>query len=492
MALQSTLKNSASQKPLTIFRLVMMAVIAIDSLKNLPANAQYGSSLLFFYLIATVAFFIPSALVAAELATGWPETGGIYVWVREAFGKRTAFLAIWTQWLYQLIWYPTILSFIAVTIAYLISPTLAQDKIYVLFTILGVFWGATLLSCLGLRVSAYISTLSALVGVIMPMLCIALLGVYWVCTGHASQIHFTMQSTVTNVFTEDNLRLFVNLLFSLMGIEMVAVHAGDVRSPARDYPKAMIFSAIIILATVIPASLAISTVISPTQISLTAGVIEAFTIFLSAFHLGWLKDWVIFCVAIGSFGIFMVWLLSSTRCLLIAANDHCLPRFFQKANSKEMPIALLFIQGVVFTILSLSFILMPSINSAFWMLTASSSQLALIYYLFLFASGLKLRYSQPDVYRPFRVGKNPTVLWVICLIAILTCLISIGFGFLPPPEISKSQVAYYELTLCTLIVGGCGIAFFIYEQSQVSHRKVLESAAKFASSPDASIEKSVY
>src|SRR6185312_15280024 len=116
MALQSSLQKSVSQKPLTIFRLVMMAVIAIDSLKNLPANAQYGSSLLFFYLIATVAFFIPSALVAAELATGWPETGGIYVWVREAFGKRTAFLAIWTQWLYQLIWYPTILSFIAVTI----------------------------------------------------------------------------------------------------------------------------------------------------------------------------------------------------------------------------------------------------------------------------------------------------------------------------------------------------------------------------------------
>jgi len=471
MALQST---HQSQKTLTIFRLVMMAVIAIDSLKNLPANAQYGSSLLFFYLIATVAFFIPSALVAAELATGWPETGGIYVWVREAFGKRIAFLAVWTQWLYMLIWYPTILSFIAVTIAYFISPALAQDKYYILFTILSVFWIATLFSCLSLKVSSSVSTMSALVGVIIPMLCIALLGIYWIYSGHVSHLHFTLQSTVTQVFNEDHFRLFVNLLFSLMGIEMVAVHAGDVRNPARDYPKAMLASAVIILATVIPSSLAIAAVISPKEISLTAGVIEAFTIFLNAFHLNWLKTFVIFSVAIGSFGIFMVWLLSSTRCLLIAANDDCLPRFFQKANRQEMPVALLFIQGIVFTVLSSAFILMPSVNSAFWLLTASSSQLALIYYLFLFASGLKLRYKKPEVHRPFRVGKSPALLWGICLVAMITCLVSICFGFLPPPDIAKSQIVFYDMTLCALILGGCGAAVVIYERSQAAKSRKIQ------------------
>ncbi|HSW68919.1 MAG TPA: amino acid permease [Gammaproteobacteria bacterium] len=463
MALQNIQQN---QKPLTIFRLVMMSVIAIDSLKNLPANAQYGSSLLFFYLIATVAFFIPSALVAAELATGWPETGGVYVWVREAFGKRMAFISVWTQWLYQLIWYPTILSFIAVTIAYFISPSFAQDKNYILLMILSVFWIATLLSCFGLRISSNVSTLSALIGVIIPMLGIALLGIYWIYSGHLSQIHFNLQSTVTHVFSEDNFRLFVNLLFSLMGIEMVAVHAGDVKNPVSDYPKAIVFAAIIILATVIPSSLAIATVISPKEINLTSGVIEAFTIFLDAFHLAWLKTFVIMSVAIGSFGIFMVWLLSSARCLLVAANDDCLPQFFQKTNQKQMPVALLLIQGIIFTVLSSAFILMPSVNSAFWLLTASSAQLALIYYVFLFASALKLRYEKPNVHRPFRVGKSKALLWGICLLAIITCIASICFGFLPPPDIAKSQVAFYDITLCLLIVGGCGAAWIIYEKSQ--------------------------
>lgn len=460
------LLTTQQHKPLTVFRLVMMSVIAIDSLKNLPANAQYGSSLLFFYLIATVAFFIPSALVAAELATGWPETGGIYVWVREAFSKRMAFVAVWMQWLYQLIWYPTILSFIAVTIAYFFSPALAQNKLYILSTILSVFWIATLISCTGVKISSYVSTISALVGVIIPMLFISLLGAYWLYTGHFSQIHFTTQSTVTHIFNEDNFRLFVNLLFSLMGIEMVAVHASDVKNPARNYPRAMILSAIIILATVIPSSLAIATVISPHEISLTAGVIEAFNIFLSAFHLEGLKTYVILTVSIGSFGIFMVWVLSSTRCLLIAANDNSLPRIFQKVNQKNMPVAILLIQGLIFTGLCSAFILMPSVNSAFWLLTASSSQLALVYYVFLFASGLKLRYKKPDVARPFRVGKSPALLWGICILAIVTCLSSIVFGFLPPPEITRHQVIVYEVALFLLMSGGFVSALITYEVSQ--------------------------
>ncbi|HSW93495.1 MAG TPA: amino acid permease [Gammaproteobacteria bacterium] len=476
MALLST----KQQKSLTIFKLVMMSVITIDSLKNLPANAQYGSGLLFFYLIATVAFFIPSALVAAELATGWPETGGVYIWVREAFGKRMAFVAVWTQWLYQLIWYPTILSFIAVTIAWFFSPEIAQHKWYVLSTILGVFWIATFISCAGLKVSSYVSIVSALVGVIIPMLFISLLGIYWVISGHASQIHFTLHSTVMNIFNEDNFRLFVNLLFSLMGIEMVAVHASDVKNPARDYPKAIILSAIIILATVIPSSLAIATVISPHEISLTAGVIEAFTIFLGAFHLEWLKTAVILCVSIGSFGIFMIWVLSSTRCLLIAANDDSLPRILQKTNDQEMPVALLLIQGVIFTFLCSAFILMPSVNSAFWLLTASSAQLALIYYVFLFAAGLALRYKKPDVERPFRVGKSPAWLWGICVLAMITCLASIIFGFLPPPDISKHQIIFYEIALFLLMSGSFVSALMTYQHSQKRNNLKKKRAPKMS------------
>lgn len=447
----------SSKKSLTVFKLVMMAVVAIDSLKNLPANAQYGSSLLFYYLIAVLTFFIPSALVSAELATSLPQTGGVYIWVREAFGKRMAFMTVWIQWMVAIIWYPTILSFIAVTLSYLINPAWAENNLYILTSMLLLFWLATFLICQGISISSQISTVSAIIGVIAPMAFITFLGLMWLGMGNPSHLHIALTS-LNEMSTSHDLRLFITLLYSLMGMEMIASHAGDVKNPQKHYPRALLISAFIILATVIPASLAIAIVIPNEKIGLTTGVIESFIIFLNAFHLEWIKPWVIVVMVIGSFGIFYTWLLNSSRCLLVAAQDGCLPSFFQKTNQKNMPTTQLLIQGLVFTFISSVFILMPSVNVAFWFLTVACAQLALIYYLFIFSSALYLRHKKPDLPRPFKVGKHPFVLWIVSLIAMITCVTSILFGFLPPPEINREQLFFYESLLLLVIIASCAIA----------------------------------
>ena len=118
------------KKPLNLLSLVAINVIAIDSLRTLPFSAEYGFSAVFYYLVAAITFFLPVSLVAAELATGWPETGGVYVWTREAFGKKTGLITIWLQWFYNIVWYPTIMSLIAVTIAYTFNPALEHSKLY--------------------------------------------------------------------------------------------------------------------------------------------------------------------------------------------------------------------------------------------------------------------------------------------------------------------------------------------------------------------------
>ena len=89
-----------SNKALSLFSLVMINVVAIDNLKSLPFGAKFGLSLVFYYVLAALFFFIPVALVAAECATGWPNRGGMYVWVREALGNRWAFFVIWIVWIY--------------------------------------------------------------------------------------------------------------------------------------------------------------------------------------------------------------------------------------------------------------------------------------------------------------------------------------------------------------------------------------------------------
>jgi len=196
-----------TKKTLSIFGIVMINVIAIDSLRTLPMSAEFGFSVVFYYIFVAIAFFLPTALVAAELATGWPETGGIYVWVREAFGKKWAFLTIWLQWFYNICWYPTVMSLIAVTLAYGFFPQLAQDKFYMLTVILVVFWGASLINALGMRISSALSNFSAIVGTLLPMLFITIFAFIWWVSGRPIATEFSAKSFFPDLSHINNLVL---------------------------------------------------------------------------------------------------------------------------------------------------------------------------------------------------------------------------------------------------------------------------------------------
>src|SRR5579863_7384639 len=145
---------SMKKNSLGLFQLVMINVIAVDSIRTLTFSAVYGFSLVFFYLLTALFFFIPTALVSAELGTGWPNRGGIYIWVREAFGKKWSLIIIWLNWVYNIIWYPTILALIAGTFTYFFDPELANNRLYMCSSVLILFWIATFINCLGMKVSS--------------------------------------------------------------------------------------------------------------------------------------------------------------------------------------------------------------------------------------------------------------------------------------------------------------------------------------------------
>src|SRR5688572_25333223 len=112
---------------LTLFSLVMMTIVSVDSIRNLPGTAIFGTSLIFFFIAAVFLFLLPSALISAELSSchdspNDTDASGIYYWLKKAFGDRTAVLGIWLQWLENVIWYPAILSFLAGTVGYIINP----------------------------------------------------------------------------------------------------------------------------------------------------------------------------------------------------------------------------------------------------------------------------------------------------------------------------------------------------------------------------------
>jgi len=133
--------------------LSMINVAALVNIANISVSAKYGFASIFFIIASSLMFFIPIALISAELATGWPQRGGVYIWVKEALGDNFGFLAIWLQWIENVIWYPTALSFAAVSFAYIFDPTLAQNKTFIMSSIIIVFWLSTIVNFFGMTIS---------------------------------------------------------------------------------------------------------------------------------------------------------------------------------------------------------------------------------------------------------------------------------------------------------------------------------------------------
>jgi amino acid transporter len=434
-------------KVIGFFQIIMINVIALDTVRTLTFSAEYGLSLIFYYLVAAILFFIPSALVSAELGTAWPEKGGLYVWIREAFGFKIALVAIWLNWVYNLAWYPTVMAFIAGTSAYLFDPSLAQNKVYMIVTILGLFWLATYINCHGMRLSSVVSTVGAIVGILFPMLLIITLGIVWLALGNQSQIELSFKALLPSSPFVGRLPYFSNLLFGLLGLEMVATHAGEMKNPKKDYPRALFISVILVLFLLVLSSLSIAIVVPHGELNLVVGALQAFTIFFDAFNIPWMTPIIAVCIILGGLSGVSAWIIGPTKGIQVAGQDGQLPKIFTKKNDHGVPTGALFLQAGIVTLLSLLFIYMPTINSSFFLLSVVTSQLALIVYSILFAASIKLHHYKREVARSFKIPGEHIGIWTVAISGIVISLAAIGVGFILPSNIKIESPLKYEMIL---------------------------------------------
>ena len=456
---------------LSIFSLVMITVGSVDSIRNLPATALFGSSLIFFFTMAAIFFLIPTALVSAELSAAWPEQGGIYIWVKEAFGERFGFLAIWFQWIENVVWYPTILSFVAGSLGYLISPSLAHSKIFLIVVILCAFWGATILNLFGMKQSARFGNFCAVAGLLLPMTLIIALGTAWFVGGHHLQISFRPEALLPNLSNPQMWVALTGIMLSFCGMEIATVHAREVKNPQKAFPKALIISAVILLVTLIFGSLAIAIVLPQAQISLVAGIMQSFDLFFTNYHMHWILPIIAIMLVIGGMGGVSNWIVAPTKGLLVAAQDGHLPKHFSKENKHHAPVALLYYQAIIVTLILSVFFLMPSVNGSYWLLTALAAQLYMFMYLLMFSAGIYLRYKHPEKIRPFKVRG----IWVVAGAGILGSLLTVVIGFVPPSNINIGSTLHYELLLIVGLIIMTLPPFIIYHARKRRREKIQAS-----------------
>lgn len=444
--------NKVMSGGIKTFSLIFLITGAIDSIRNLPTTAIFGNSLIFFFLLAALLFLIPIALISATLASCWPHRGGIYAWVQQAFGDKLAFIAIWLQWINTLIWQPTILSFLAGTSAYLINPALANDKYYLISVMLFLNLLLTWINLQGIRVSAQISTICALLGTMIPILLIISLGLIWLISGNPTQIHLSFSEIIPN-FNEMNSWISLTaIITSFLGIELATVHIRDVHEPQRTFPKALAISVTLVILTIFFGAMAIALVLPSQEIGLVNGIAETFAYFFREFKLSFLMPYIIIMMLIGSFGGIISWVISPMRGFLQVVESGYLPSFFGKLNAKGAPSNLLITQCLLIFLTSLGFLLVPNINSIYWFLTDLSTQLYVLMYVFMFIAALALLPSVLRVKAPFKIPGGRLGYIFVCILGLGGCGTALVIGFFPPANIHLHSYVPYQIIFAAAMI----------------------------------------
>ncbi len=442
--------------------IALINLAATTNIKNFPLLSEYGLSVIVFMILSSIAFFIPVAFVSAELASAIPERG-LYTWVREGLGPRLGFTAIWLQWISNVIWYPTILSFIAATFAYLFDPALAKNKIYIMCMVLATFWPITYMNFFGIRFSGWVSSLTALLGTLIPIALIIILGFWWVISGNPSQIEFTWKAVVPDLGSINQLVLLSGVLLGLSGLEMSAVHAREVEHPRRSYPRAIFLSAALVILFAVFGALAIAVVVPASEIELASGGVEAFRYLFAKMGIEWATPILAAIMTFGALGMMSTWIIGPSRGLLATAEHGDLPPIFQRTNRQGMPVSILIAQALIVTLLSSVFLFMPSVNSSYWILVALSSMLYMIAYILMFLAAIRLRKKMNSRKDSYHMPGGTKGLWIACIMGICGSGFGLIIGFFPPSQLDTGSIFRLE----TFLIGGSvlffSLPFLIYK-----------------------------
>ena len=474
--------NKSTGFKLSVMTLAIMNVTAVVSLRGLATEAIYGIQSAFYYLFAAIVFLIPTAMVAAELAAMFSgKQGGVFRWVGEAFGARFGFLAIWLQWIQSTIWYPTVLTFGAVSIAFIgfnpeADAALASNRLFTLVVVLVIYWAATFISLKGISWVGKVSKWGGIIGTIIPAALLIILAVIYLASGGVNNLNMK-ESFFPDLTNFDNLVLASSIFLFYAGMEMMGIHVMEVDNPKRNYPRAIIIGSLVTVLIFILGTFSLGVIVPAKEISLTQTLLIGFDNYFKYLHISWMGPIIAIALVFGVLAGVLTWVAGPSKGIFTVGRAGYLPPFFQKTNSNGVQRNILLVQGGLVTLLSLLFVVMPSVQSFYQILSQLTILLYLIMYMLMFAAAIALRYKMKDAERPFRLGKGNALMWIMGAVGFGGSLLAFVLSFIPPSQIAtgSSRVWYSVLIIgCIVMVV---IPYIIYAMRRPSWR---DPKAEFA------------
>ena len=229
------------EKALKLKDMTLITVSAILLLDTVAASASVGVSALFWWVFLGLTFFIPYGLMNAEMGTTYPEKGGIYAWVREAFGGRWASRLTWSYWINNLLWTPSVFILFASIFNQLFGLELGLGAQMAMG--IALLWLAVVVNILSLDIGKWVPNTGAAIKILVFVLLIGGAFSYVWENGTANRIDIASLTPSLN----NSITYLSTIIYGMLGFELMCANPGEIENPNRNIPRAILMSGFIII-----------------------------------------------------------------------------------------------------------------------------------------------------------------------------------------------------------------------------------------------------
>jgi glutamate:GABA antiporter len=431
--------------------LVLLNVVAVLSLRWLSTSAATGTSALTLWVLAGLLFFVPMGLAVSELATRYPEEGGIYAWTKRAFGEGHGFLAGWCYWINNVMYPPSLLIATAAMATYAFgkgSSGLGSEWWYVISVTLGALWLVVGLNIVGLGTGKWLQNIGA-VGSYVPGLILVALGAVAVATRPPAN-DFSLAALVPDMSNLSELNLWASVAFAFAGLELAAVYAGETRDPARTLPRAVLIAAPLIAGVYILGTFAVLYLVPAHDVNIVSGLLQAIQ---AGGVAGWLVPIAAMSVVVGSLGAVGAWLSGPARIAFMIGLDRYFPEGFGRIHPRfGTPYVAILVQAGIATAFLFVAVLGrgTTVEKAYLVILDTMLLLYFIPFIYLFLSYLKFTRREPS---PRARGAKP---WLVAVPGLSLTVLAMAVAMVPPADTNPwiFELKVVGGTLWFLLVGG--------------------------------------
>lgn len=420
------------------FGIAIFTVSIILSFVGMMMMAKLGSSMLFYYGLVAIFFFVPTVMVTIELAKKYPS-GGMYQWVKHAFGKEWAFISLWIQWGVVMITMPQLFTFISGLFAMAVHPTWIHQGYYVFIVCILLSSFSLGIARFGIKASTIVTTFAVITTLLLPILLILIFSCIWLVKGLPVQTKLDWSNMVPHLGSLGTYTLLGITVLAFSGVEAPAYLMKYMKKPST-FSKGIIVSAVIIIGLNILVTLALTIFVSPHHESIITGLMQSFSVFLDYFHVRWIIYIYVTLALLGYIGVLTSYLITYAEAVFASSEDKMLPSILSHRNSYGVPINILMIQTVICIALSGLFLIIPHVSDVYWLLNAVIAIGLCLRYILLFVARYKLA-----TWEMIPLKRN--FYHIMTALGVLSVIIAIVVLYFPPNQFPVGNVWTYEVIL---------------------------------------------